>query len=343
MKKILPGYILPSAAFTMKKSGIKCYEVSDHTPRIGDLVYGRISRIGHHARLENKNGRIHIINDGSKAVFVYGNRYAPGDFEGYVPESSVSEVDLLAQSGVVGIVKSKNSMMKDPTRVHVLGYVCDQEGKILNTRENPLIVPNIKEMKTNAGRSKLILVVGTSMNAGKSMAASACCWALSTMGHDVCGSKVTGTASLKDILQMNDSGAATFNDFTHFGYPSTYMLSEEELLNIFDQIDLKYCNNSKNFWVVEFADGILQRETAMLLASPRVQKRIHRLIFCAGEALGAIGGLNILKDQFGLTPDAISGVCSSSPLARKELSEHSGIPVFNNLERDLAQISELLL
>ena len=79
MKKILPGYILPSAAFTVKQSGIKCYEFSDHTPRIGDLVYGRISRIGHHAGLENKNGRIHIINDGSKAVFVYGNRWLRGD------------------------------------------------------------------------------------------------------------------------------------------------------------------------------------------------------------------------------------------------------------------------
>ena len=142
---------------------------------------------------------------------------------------------------------------------------------------------------------------------------------------------------------MNDAGASVYNDFTHFGYPSTYMLSETELLRVFTEIDLKYGNNAKNFWVVELADGILQRETAMLLASKEVKKRIHRLVFCAGDALGCIGGLQVLKDRFGLTADAISGVCSSSPLATTELANYTEVPVFNNLERNLNEISEMLL
>lgn len=163
------------------------------------------------------------------------------------------------------------------------------------------------------------------------------------MGYEVRASKVTGTASLQDILRMNDAGASVYNDFTHFGYPSTYMLPEKELLEVFNDIDLKYGNNAKNFWVVELADGILQRETALLLASEEVKNRIHRLIFCAGDALGCIGGLQVLKEQFGLTPDAISGVFSSSPLATKELADHTEVPVFNNLERNLNEISEMLL
>lgn len=342
MKKVPAGFIQPSATYTVKKSAIKQYAHKDQVPQVGDLVYGRINRIGQHSGLENKNGRIHVINDGSRGVFVYGNRYAPDHFEGYVPEDAVNEVDMLAQSGVVGIVKSKNSMIKDPTRVRVLGYVCDEQGEVINTRNHSLIVP-AKTQRTNGKRAKLILVVGTAMNSGKSMAAAACCWALAAMGHEVRGSKVTGTASLKDILRMNDAGAATYNDFTHFGYPSTYMLPEEELLRIFNHIDLKHCNNPRNFWVVEFADGILQREAALLLASEDVKSRIHRLIFCAGDALGAVGGLKVLKEKYGLTPDAISGICSSSPLAKQELADYTGIQVFNNLERNLNQISEVLL
>ena len=190
----------------------------------------------------------------------------------------------------------------------------------------------------------MILVVGTSMNAGKSMAAAAACWALSTMGYDVRASKITGTASLKDILHMNDSGASVYNDFTHFGHPSTYLLSPEKLLRIFRHTDLKYGNSPRNYWVVELADGILQRETAILLASDEVRNRIHRLIFCAGDALGCVGGIQILKERFKLSPDAISGVLSSAPLALQELSELSGgIPVFNSLERDLNQISEIII
>ena len=217
-----------------------------------------------------------------------------------------------------------------------------EDKSILNTRDNPLILPS-KARKTNSHRAKLILVVGTSMNSRKSTAAAACCWALSTMGYEVRASKITGTASLKDILRMNDAGATVYNDFTHFGYPSTYMLSETKLLEMFNDIDLKYANNSKNFWVVELADGILQRETAMLLASEEVKTRIHRLIYCAGDALGCIGGLQVLKNRFGLTPDSISGVCSSSPLATKELAAYTEIPVFNNLERNLNEISAMIL
>lgn len=342
MKKIPPGFILPSAAYTMKKSRIKWYDFSDRPPQVGDVVYGKITRIGQHSGLENRNGRIHVINDGSKGVFVFGNRYAPDHFEGIIPETSTSEVDLLARSGVVGIVKSKNSMIKDPTRVRILGYVCNEDGAVLNTRDSPLIHPS-KAGKTDSKRARLVLVVGTSMNSGKSTAAAACCWALSTMGYEVRASKITGTASLQDVLGMNDAGASVYNDFTHFGYPSTYMLPETELLKVFNDIDLKYGNNAKNFWVVELADGILQRETALLLASEEVKTRIHRLIFCAGDALGCIGGLQVLKERFGLTPDAISGVFSSSPLATRELADHTEVPVFNNLERNLNEISEMLL
>jgi hypothetical protein len=107
------------------------------------------------------------------------------------------------------------------------------------------------------------------------------------MGYDVRAAKVTGTASLKDILHMNDAGAESFADFTYLGYPSTYMLPETDVINIFDRLDLKYANNPKKFWIVELADGIAQRETAMLLNSPDVQARIDKLIFCANDAFGA--------------------------------------------------------
>lgn len=327
-KKIGRGFIFPSAALTIKPSQIKYYRFFDKPPQAGDLIYGIIDCIGQHSSLENASGRIHMIHDGTKAIFVFGNRYAPDFYEGLVPSEMTDEVNLLARSGVVGVVKTKNSMIKDPTKVKISGYVCDEKGDVLNTRDFPLIKPRNTIKKEP--RSRMILVCGTSMNSGKSMAAAACCWALTTIGYNVRASKVTGTASLKDILLMNDAGASRYADFTYLGYPSTYLLTKQELLGIFNQLDLKYANNPKNFWVVELADGVIQRETAMLLSSPEVVSRIHRLIFCANDAFGAIGGLRTLKEKFNLIPDAISGICSSSPLHTRELSEFTNIPVFNS-------------
>jgi hypothetical protein len=119
------------------------------------------------------------------------------------------------------------------------------------------------------------------------------------------------------------------------------MLPEEDVISIFNQLDLKYANNPKNFWVVELADGIIQRETRMLLESNEVRSRIHKLIFCASDAFGAIGGLNVLK-EIGLTPDALSGVCSSSPLNIRELKGFTNIPVFNSAEPDRDSLGEIL-
>ena len=155
-------------------------------------------------------------------------------------------------------------------------------------------------------------------------------------------SKVTGTASLKDILHMNDAGAHPYADFTYLGHPSTYMLPEEDLLAVFNQLDLKFANNPKNFWVVEFADGIMQRETAILLNSPQVRERIHKLVFCASDAFGAIGGLRILAQEFNLVPDLLSGVCSSSPLLIRELSAFTDISVFNSAEVNVSALSRIL-
>jgi hypothetical protein len=340
-RRIPRGFILPSAAFTIKLSQIKRYKPSNRPPEPGDVVYGAVSRIGEHSSLENASGRIHRIYDGTKAIFVFGNRYAPDYYEGVVPDRMLEELDLLARSGMVGAVKTKNTLVKDPTKVRVLGYVCDEtDGEVLNTRDFSLIAPSRTVKKQP--RSPMILICGTSMNSGKSMAAAACCWALSSLGHKVRAAKVTGTASLKDILHMNDAGAHPYADFAYLGYPSTYMLPEEDLLEVFNNLDLKLANNPNNFWVVEFADGIMQRETAMLLNSPQVRERIHKLVFCASDAFGAIGGLRLLAQEFNLVPDLLSGVCSSSPLLVRELSRFTNIPVFNSAEVDVNALAHIL-
>ena len=146
-----------------------------------------------------------------------------------------------------------------------------------------------------------------------------------------------------DILLMEDNGAHPVADFSWMGFPSTYLLDEKDILSIFNNMDLKFANNPKNFWVVEFADGILQRETAMLLRSEAVRSRIHKLLFSAHDAFGAIGGLRLLDDMFGLAPDAISGICSSSPLGIRELQDFTSLPIVDNMQRDLKKISSILL
>jgi len=348
IKKINHGFIFPSAAFTLKKSQINFYnsDLELKAPEIGDVVYGSISYIGQHSTLENTEGRIHLVNDGTKSVFVFGNRYAPDYYEGLVPSAISQDMHLLSRSGMIGKVIHKNDKVKDPTKIKIYGYICDKDGNVLNTRnftKIKIIEPPEDLIIDKEKRSKLIIVVGTSMNSGKSMTCAMCCWALSSMGHNVRASKITGTASLKDILLMSDNGASPVCDFTHFGFPSTYMLDQKELFSIFHSIDMKYANNPKNYWVVEIADGILQRETSMLLGDTRVTNRAHKIVLSASDAFGAIGGIRILNERFGINPDFVSGVCSGSPLGIRELNNEVNIPVINNMIKNLNNISGFLI
>jgi len=223
MVKIKSNCIIPSSAFSIPKSLIKQYDDSiKKPPEIGDLVFGEVSNLGHHRLIESRSGRMHTINIGTRAVFVFGNRYAPDQFEGLVPDSLEEHIDLYSRGGVVGEVKVQNQLIGVATKVRVLGYVCDAEGKVINTRDHVLVQP--KNSSREKRGAKVILCIGTSMNSGKTHAAAACCYAISSMGRQVRAAKITGTASLKDILLMSDCGAEHIADFSYFGYPSTYLL-----------------------------------------------------------------------------------------------------------------------
>lgn len=340
MKKIPKGYIETSATFSLPRMGLYYvpFEEVAHSPQVGDVVYGRVQAIRQHSTLENKVGRIHHIHDNTKALFVFGNRYAPDYYEGVVPEDASSKIDLLARSGMIGTVLNKNDAVQDPTQVRIIGYVTNSSGDIINTTRYSKIKSG---ESSKVRRNKLILSIGTNMNSGKTTTAAMCCWTLSKAGHSLTASKITGTASLKDILLMQDKGAEKISDFTYFGLPSTYMMPEEELIEMFKKFD---AHNNKDYWIVEFADGILQRETNILLLNEYVRSRIHKVIFNAHDTFSAMGGIKVLQEELRYSIDAISGVVSGSPLLMRELSMYSDIPVINNVQpRSFKELLEIIV
>lgn len=341
LKKIKHNCIVPSSAFSVPKSKVKQYNPSiKKKPEVGDLILGEIDKIGHHKRIESRTARLHTLNIGKRLIFVFGNRYSPDQYEGLVPDSFSEYVDLFSQGGVVGKVNTQNQMIGVPTKVRTLGYLCDLEGNVINTRNHTLLKPKPHIRKKQG--AKVILCIGSTMNSGKTHAAAACCYAISSNGNKVRAAKLTGTASLKDILLMDDCGAEHIADFTYFGYPSSYLMEPDKLLWMFQTFDMKYGNNPKNYLVIEFADGILQRETAMMLKMPEVRDRIHKIVFCGPDSSAIFGGIRILKNHFGLVPDAISGSCSSSPLIIREIKSFTELPILQSMEKDFKSIFKII-
>ena len=75
--------------------------------------------------------------------------------------------------------------------------------------------------------------------------------------------------------------------------------------------------------VVEIADGVFQAETSEILKCSRIKDRFDTALFAAPDALGAVGGVSIMK-KHGLAPFAVSGMVTCSPLAVREAETATG-------------------
>ena len=57
----------------------------DAEPQPGDLVLARVTRVGQHQHIEQVTGRRAKLWQDDEIIVAYGNRYAPDQFEAFVP------------------------------------------------------------------------------------------------------------------------------------------------------------------------------------------------------------------------------------------------------------------
>lgn len=312
-------------------------------PLLGDLALVQVISIGSHSVIEESTGGRLSIFPGSIFVGTFGNRYAPDEYEGVIPDKldENNTVDLLNVGGVIGKVLSGNSIKGEATKLKVLAFLKDKNEKIANTLNYPI---KSEENSNKPKNCNLIVVTGTSMNSGKSNTAKAITYSLTCAGKSVVAGKVTGTAAKKDILLMKTAGAIEVCDFTSFGYPSTYLLDHEKMLNLFWDIYnyLKNKSEDNGYIVLEIADGIFQREAEILLNNQTIKDTIDYLAFSCCDSLSAVAGIERIENKIGIKVSAISGPAANSKLGHNEIRRFfTKVPIFNNMILDVQSIAEI--
>ena len=302
----------------------------DKKPEAGDIIKVKVSKMGYYNKFENVHGRIGDLVKHDELYCAFGTRYATQVYEAIVPRKLTRINDFLAFSGVCGKVVSQNVGVGDPTKVDIEGYVMNGK-KVLNMKD--FAIP-IKEKKDIS----LIVVVGGDMECGKTTTAASIIAALTEHDYKVHAGKITGVARIRDIYRMKDSGANQVYDIIDAGSSSTYQLTMDELLDIFWRIYTNLAEDDPDYIVLEIADGIFQRETAMLLKNDEFRKKITKLFFAAADAIAAEGGINYLQHQYNLDVAGVSGIFSNSYLSMSEFKKKTSTPVFTKLPQDAAKI-----
>lgn len=294
----------------------------DVRPKAGDLVLAEVMVIGQHKRIELAGGRKAIFYCGDEVLVAYGGRYAPDQFEAEVPED-LGACQLVAAGGLAARVTTQHVQMDDATELRPIGLVAGPDGRIRNVRDGAIRNPGHATQ-----RPTTIVVVGTSMNSGKTTTVAAIGHGLTAAGLRVGAAKVTGTGAGGDPYLFADAGASEVLDFTDAGYASTYRVPVDELAEAFVLLHNELTARGVDAIVIEIADGILQQETSALLGMSVVTERIDGMVFASGDALGAVSGVATLRDM-GFSILAASGVLTASPLATREAQTTLDVPVYN--------------
>ena len=285
--------------------------------RIGDVVLCEVTNPSLHTRVETETGARSRLYPGDRIACVLGNRYATSSLAG-VGRVRGAAIDLLSASGVCGTVTERNQGTAHATSLDVLGLGFVGE-RPLNVWDYRIATPDYLDVV----EPTWIVVVGSAMNSGKTTACSSLIRGFASSGCHVGALKLTGTASARDVGSYRDAGASCVFDFLDAGWPSTAGCCEDELNESTVLLMQGVRAHRPDVVVVEIADGLLQRETRMMMEIvPRLMPD-GEFVFTASESMAAAAGVERLRG-WGARVLAVSGIVSNSPLAVSEVRDATG-------------------
>jgi hypothetical protein len=210
----------------------------------------------------------------------------------------------------------------------------DNRPKILNIADNAL--PSVDFLESSA---PVVIIAGTCMNSGKTVAATEIIKQASHAGLRVAGAKLSGVACLRDTLNMQDCGAFVTASFLDCGLPST--VGVDDLAPMAKAL-LNHLNSSKpDLIICELGDGIVGGYSVdSILLDEEIKQATSNFVFCASDYVGVIGGIEVLK-RFGITIDVVAGSVTDSKAGEDFVVEHYGIKA-GNAKRDGRGLFELL-
>lgn len=308
-----------------------------NSPKAGDVVVVRaLSESVTYGNLELPNGRLAKINRNDVLIGVLGKRRALKGFVGDVPETVKvgDKLHLLNMGGVIGICKGQHSSLSDAIEVEVIGVGCNEDGNILNIGDNALQPTN----SLNSSAS-IVIVAGTCMNSGKTVAATEIIKQAHHAGLKVAGAKMSGVAALRDTLNMEDHGAFATASFLDCGLPST--VDYGDLAPIAKSI-LNHLNTFEpDLIVVELGDGIVGGYAVdSVLKDAEIKQAISSFVFCAGDYVGVVGGIAVLK-SLGIQINVVAGSVTDSQMGEDFVEEQYKIKA-GNARRNGLRLFEIL-
>lgn len=284
----------------------------------GDYVMAEVtSNASGSVKIERTDGRMAVVFPGDRVVGALGDRFATLELTGsWQAIDGNGRLDILTAGGLISRVTSASWFVTQPIAGQYLGHVV-RNGQKVTMRGSVPPAPDA------AFTMPVVLIIGTSMSAGKTTTARVVVTQLRELGHEVMGAKLAGAGRYRDILTMKDGGAQHIMDFVDVGLPSTvvpetdFRQATAELLARMGAIDADVA-------VIEAGASPMEPYNGGV-AVEMFDSNVKMTILAASDPYAVLG----IQEAFGRTPDLVTGPAANT-LAGVQLVERlTGVPALN--------------
>jgi uncharacterized NAD-dependent epimerase/dehydratase family protein len=172
----------------------------------------------------------------------------------------------------------------------------------------------------------VILIVGTSMSAGKTLSGRLIVHLLSQMGLNVVGAKLTGAARYRDMLSFADAGASAVFDFVDAGLPST-VCSEQIYHDALETLLTKIAETNPDVLVAEAGASPLEPYNGQT-AKKMIKDNVRFKLLCAQDPYAVVG----VEAAFERAPDLVAGGAANTIAGIELVEKLSGLKALNLMD-----------
>jgi hypothetical protein len=272
--------------------------------------------------IELANGRMVHAAKGDLVVGALGVRFATLEAVGSWRDVGADlQMELLTGAGLLGKATSSSFQLPPLIKVGYLGHIF-VKGKPANMKDY------VKPESQATFDTPCIILVGTSMSAGKTTAARIIIRELKNLDLKILAAKITGAGRYRDILVMGDAGADAIMDFVDVGLPSS-VCPESEFKPALTTLLSRMAKVQADVAVIEIGASPLEPYNGQL-AIDMLRQNQKSIVLCASDPYGAYG---VMK-AFGLKPDLVSGVATNTEAGVQLIEKLTGVRALNIMDPD---------
>lgn len=270
--------------------------------------------------VELPSGRMSKAMEGDMILGALGKRMAT--LEGVGDWQAIGEdlrLHALTPAGLFGKATSTSPLRPPFPELQYRGHVVRDAKVAMGDFVEP-VEPMLLHMP-------VILLIGTSMSAGKTSSGRTIIHELRRSGLKVAAAKLTGAARYRDVLSFGDAGADPIFDFVDAGLPST-VCPEDEFRERLGLLLSRIAHTEAEVLVAEAGASPLEPYNGSI-AVEMLEANIAMTVLSASDPYAVLG----VQQAFSRKPDVVSGPAANTDAGIELVKKLCGVPALNLLRR----------